>query len=1558
MTPELLDILRQVYHTGRGGFEGLIAALLEDLTGWHFDLATAGSQEGRDMSSRRPNANVVAVECKRYGQDTELNRRELLGELIQAERDIPDLDLWVLVASREVPSQLSEDLNGLAAEKGIGFFTISSGDGAPSSLEVLCARSPETVCTHPGVQAVTEIEPLKTLLHRIAEHPNYQERISALKNSFSSPLVGYENWRVRHNQWFLETLKSDGEARASHGQPINIEEPGVMLIRRAATWRALDEWWQSWSSNHGFLAALGEEGDGKTWGVVSWLSEQIKHTPGFPAVVLLSSTDAPSTEMGATDLRPLLTNVISQRLPGASREQTQRRLDRWLTRPAGQFPLLLLILDGINERGRHDWWRGLLEQLAGVPWRNEVAVIITCRASYWERYFSKLRSVPASSFTVGPYDETELAAALSHQNLRREDIQNSVLPLIRKPRYFDLMVRYHARIAESGDVTVARLIYEDWRDRYERKRAITLSDEEFQNVIRELAQAHKVSPTQLTGQEVTDALPTLSDKQSTLAELQTGGVLQPIKGKYRVNDKLLVYGLGLLLVDQLEQSIASGEDPRETIAGWLEPHAEMDMKAAICEFAALHALSLDSLRQGAKVALLESWVGSHNPTKDAESNLTAYLPIDPQAYVALAESVWSDSYDNRWAQELLTRSFLRWAESPGIAPVILAAFERWLGFVHIKGSPLSRDSAEDAEKAKREIAERIGEVVTPGPLEFAGYPLTVIEDDGQSRLGRVALAVISHLPRKRFIRALTIGCLAEAIMGGADKYELFAWIIRTSAQNIWPELRTEANVLLGVDSVVTRKVARRLLSFEGSAEAQELRETIPNDVSPQSEWYERHQRDPCTSGFAWSAEDCVTCLQREDLPIQWVARHIEPHCVNPDLPVPDSLKAQFSSLTEGIDTQNLWVVLGTTAADHELNTYEPALAAYAPEAFAELIRSTARQITVRRGMARRQLGISLVKHYLILNKEEQEAVRSAWDELVSNADGWGEEEKDAEMFIFKVVLAQLDGDAQLAAVLRRPEEALDLVVYRREFLPMAEWDLVRTQLRNAADAKDVSRILWFLSAHSPTVPHDLLNTSIVPLLERQNNLVRSLVLKLIYGAKEASSINSVVRGGWHWEPSDDGFQNHWGSLILSEYGESLPFDELCRRVSPNYLGYAVMRRGNKQDEVQTYAELIHQLWLRLSTNSPDLPLDLPPFNVESSASGEVQRVSRRSLAEDRSTHTLSFRSPYSTWGGMEEGDDLDLADWNANTAVEHWRRLWGIIQETIEQQRATGNTWFGQNFHEEALDKVVEERPDYLAEWVPDNLSNITIRRSGSFYSALCAVLLKEQAGKGIDLYWRLQEAQDRILIIDHDTQIDLLDFALFDATPDEGLTNAWRRKLERCDTDQELMKIALLAQHGTGGGWLRSYVNEQLGSDVPLDKARALVLSGFLDNQQSLESTQQLLQTQPDTWPGELAKTAEQRRDRNSWAEHWFTRFLTAGDDTTAWASFRLFLRCVDSRFWFWRERVAKEYGTAEVSPQREIFLNCNQESIRSAIGANEKDMEEQFLGQKVMKRQAWPWM
>ena len=115
---DLVQILRRLKPAGAAGFEGLIRKLLARLTGYDFRLASAGYQSGRDLSATGALGIEVAVECKRFGESTELNRRYLLGGFIQATQSLK-LDAWVLAASKRISLQVVDDLRPSAKEQGI-----------------------------------------------------------------------------------------------------------------------------------------------------------------------------------------------------------------------------------------------------------------------------------------------------------------------------------------------------------------------------------------------------------------------------------------------------------------------------------------------------------------------------------------------------------------------------------------------------------------------------------------------------------------------------------------------------------------------------------------------------------------------------------------------------------------------------------------------------------------------------------------------------------------------------------------------------------------------------------------------------------------------------------------------------------------------------------------------------------------------------------------------------------------------------------------------------------------------------------------------------------------------------------------------------------------------------------------------------------------------------------------------------------------------------------------------------------------------------------------------
>ncbi|MEQ9358424.1 hypothetical protein [Coleofasciculus chthonoplastes] len=1285
-----------------------------------------------------------------------------------------------------------------------------------------------------------------------------------------------------------------------------------------------------------------------------------------------------STNVDSNEPETLLSGFLSspRRFPVWQQEQWNKRIARWTQRDTSHAPIFILVLDGINERRDCNWWRTLLEKLMGQPWGNQVAVLITCRSAYWQRNFEPLGYIQADKYELPAYSDRELQEALDYYNLRRSDIQ-ALLPLIRKPRYFYLTVKYRERIEESGDVTIARLIYEDWRDRLEIKRDIPLNDQSFQSCIRYLAAKYQDGSKYVTEQDIGNALPLSSDKLTILEELRTGGILENKRGKYKVNEQFLRYGFALLLIDELEEESENQEqDLTDVIAKWLEPQAEMDIEAAICGLATLYALHLRDYPREAKFALLQILVNSQNPGPTVETEFIAYLPIEPQLYIDLAEIVWSDSRENVWGQELLMRSFLRWRESPKVISELHSAFESWLGFVHLYGFSWQRcNSRQRAEEIKQEICNRIGEQLEPGQEFTLGeYRFTAIKDDGLLRLGRVALAVISHLPRGNFIHIIATGCLAEAIMGEPDKYNLFAWLFRTASASVWIAVKDEVEQLLEVNHIVAQQAAYRLLSFEGSPDAYQLQQSLPQDLFPPHSILEEYKEDPCTSGFQWTQSDCETCLTREDITLEQIARQIKEHCINPNLSVPSDLGQRLAPLTETISIQQVVINLGQTIDDVKLKDYEPALCAYAPNAIAELVRRITRQIDEREDFELRQLSIRLKKYALIFGTEEQDSIYRAWTRLQDRADSWNEAEKYAESLLFRLVLKNHDAEEQLVSLLRRHEKSENLVSHEKLFLQVTNWDSVRTYFQFNLNTISIQRILWFISIHPENLPQDILHQQIVPLLAHEDSLVRLHILRILYFRKDKTAIETVVDSKWTYNTNNSDVENQWGSLLLGKYATSLPYSELSHRIHPIYLGYAVQCRGMNKHEVSQYAEDIQLIWSSFTQERPDLlPSDISLSVTASLGEDDDIEMSYWSASsKNSSSPSLRIFSRGAAWGGIGKGNIQDwvermkqnIQEMTSPNPDQYYQKQWQAAQETVRKQENDGNFWFAKRFFPHALEQILSERSDLVEQWLQaiftDDIEKIQqLHLVSSFYEALCEVLLKQpNPDKGIQLYWQLQKLERRIGIEDKHSGFEFLDYALFQSPCVDSTKQAWRTKLEQCKTDRELLELAILAQSGNGRDWLWLNIESGIQSLAPIEKSRVITLLAFIQESKAGEWLNSLVQEQPDTWLKKLAEISHHRWQKNNWAIHWFCQFINADDDVISWTSFRLFLRCVDSRFWVWRDQVKAEGSVSTFNQKRRQFLEDNLETIKHRIQKNEEPLEKNYLGHKILFGQAFPWM
>jgi hypothetical protein len=173
-------------------------------------------------------------------------------------------------------------------------------------------------------------------------------------------------------------------------------------------------------------------------------------------------------------------------------------------------------------------------------------------------------------------------------------------------------------------------------------------------------------------------------------------------------------------------------------------------------------------------------------------------------------------------------------------------------------------------------------------------------------------------------------------------------------------------------------------------------------------------------------------------------------------------------------------------------------------------------------------------------------------------------------------------------------------------------------------------------------------------------------------------------------------------------------------------------------------------------------------------------------------------------------------------------------------------------------------------------------------------------------------------------------------------------------NTDLDLFDIALLCQQGNRQDWMRQLVTAWQQSDNDYDRARGLAMLGFSSDEADAATLTDWIASHTDCWLRDLADIALQNHRRNVWARCWFDRFLSRSDRTEAWAAFRLFLRCVDRRFWLWWHSTA----LADAEPWKRDALTMNLGAIESACKENEKGWKDNFLGQKVKPKELWPWM
>ncbi len=1570
----ILQVLHDLRPDGPEGFEGLVARLLERLTGQRFLLARSGRQDGKDLASDTRTGNRLAVECKRYLDSTPLPPDELLAKLADAATGPLPPDLWIVVTTGRLGTQHRDMLDRGAQALGVSWFAIdgdaAGNDPSLSPLALLLATAPEVVGDHLrrfGKRlSDAEIARSEVWLAGQATRGEITTALAELRDRLLAENIGYDHWRQTQKARFLTVIADARRAKAVFAQDLAVNDPGARLVPRPAVNAALDRWWDAWPENPRCAAILGEEGDGKTWAVAAWLANRVADAR-FPPVLFV-----PSGDVAGREPIEIMVAAIRRALGATGREDWSQRLQRWLEPGEPAAPRLLLVFDGLNERPSGPW-DALLTAVSAPPWAGVVAVALTSRTVFWhERLAGRL---PArEEIELEPYDDQELHQALSLRGLTLGEIDERLLPRLRRPRYLDMMARLYAEMADSGDVTVERLIYEDQRDKWSRRQSLAaglMSHEDFQEFLRGLAE--RLRPGQpLRRPDLMNELHGFGDGQDLFTELTTGRVLERAgTAGWTVNRRYLVLGLGLLLTDVAREAARTGTDGavEEAIRQFMEPQPDMDIKVEICGFALLHALHQadDSDAMPVRLALFRAWIDGRNIAEADWRRLPAYLPLSPETYLEMAEVLWSLPTNHAEAQDAFMAGFLRHARSPRVYGLLVRHFERWFGFVHPDGHAgrhFSRDRTQ-LEEGRKQVRTALGGEATEGCRELFGYRLTVTRDAGLLRLAQVALAVISHLDRQPFLRGIVTGILADQVMGQPSQPELIYWTLRTAPDPIEAPLLDAARDLIAEGRATAHKTADMLLAALKTPASGEARKEVAEPYRYRHPWRDLWEQDPCRFNMLWDADTGTRCLGREDISLGTKLRLCRSLAVEPLTEFPSSFTSTLQQAELDFDLSQIASHIdGLTSEDLGIRDIEPVLCAVAPRRMAELERSLVRCLPNRRGVARRLLAFRLFAHLIVMGTEERKIIIDSWRAALMEPDG-SNDDYFAETVLFQCALWGSDADTWFD-LLRQRKGACNFAVGHVAPAPPIGPNLadrIADALRSEGDDDVRFSLLAWLDEGLRDMTDHLRNT-LLCLCRSDGVRFAFACRRLFIRLGDDIGAQAMISGSDDFLSADPCEHDSSTSLLVCKFGSALPFDLVVERVAPQFLGLAVESRGLVLDEVARFAEILDAELKRSAQVIGEIPLAVASAIIEVDWCRLDKLECRWDLGRE-APQKLVFMSMDSIWGG-NPGRDNDGA-WpprfpSAEELTRQSNALQRKVGEFIDDRLGRGCRLIATGFESAALNAVVAANPALVEEWLRRVLAetpaaNGLLAACRSFFEALCEVLLGAWPEQGVALFHRLQ-ACTPFRLIDRATEIDNLFFVLFRAPSSTPVDSLRTGLFEGCVTDDELFDLAFVAQFAGANDWLDEQIRRWRASERRFDRARGVQLLGLLDAENAGARLVQEKAAYGQCWLGSRAEAAGQIARGNQWAKHWFQRFLTSPDDLGGWAAFRIFLQCVDRRFWLWGPTSVRTLCTLE--SRRSHYL-ANRRAIVAAARRNERDtlkLHERLVGESVLNGKAWPWM
>ncbi len=1512
----LRDALLELKPSGGDGFEGLLAAVLTELCGQPFRLASSGAQRGRDGDSAF-DAGAVYFEAKRYAED--VPKKEVAVKLmdIRADRE-GQVDTWIIGSTAEVPALAAKDFHHSFEEAGIGLVILDwSNNAALPALATAIVASAAAAgrflashLTEPTQAAI--LAGAMSAIDYLAIVPEYSTQSNMLRQTLRNPSVGLGMAKRANAEWLDCVLSSSVAARQHFGQPLAPDDKSLDF--RQPRPELVSSLLPAFGGppRDAFAVVIGQEGVGKSWLVVNtWRGAD-------PASILIFASASELRDPGdMLDIEGfLIRKLVAQTgdvLTEARQERWRRRFDSWRANQDCLNARLTLCIDGLNQNSSYPWGRWIP---AATRFLRELGanLVVTTRASHFQTIRDSL-AAPAMLIEVHEWTAQELDGILLWRGIDPKKLIDKVYGTLRNPRILGIaltLLDAH-EIERAEQLSVGRLLFEHLRTA-ELHGSESLRPKEFAKALSDLAEQFvgRISSQQQDDLRLFD-----SRGNDRLSKIAFGRFFNPVgddPDSFEISDEGLRISLAIWLVDVLEKERRNGRDPYQALDSIFEPIAALDDSAEIIAYAIEVGCLRNLDKPDAVSALVRYFLGLQNIPEEWRESFNVLVKKRPGVFLSAAgENALAGG--SATYSDWLEVAILKARGEASVRAELMSYASRWLSSYSIAPEKsmfrsLSHDPPEivEEERTKRiaEVSARL-EGLTTSEKAIVRDRLHRRDVPSLAQQHRLAFTLLAGLPLEGVARVLFYWCIGDAISSDLNApNEDFRYLLRFNRVD-WQKTRSALH--------------------EAIAECAEPRSEVGGWAVVKALWGTGNSSD------AERAEEIYDFLTKDRGKFKG-GRTVEILCdsdpCDPASTQPTNIEptaARYRTAPVKIDTDAAGGSLDTFFFERAM----PGLARFDPSAGIEGINKLATEVLSLSGLDKHRGVTCIAAHGAVLGRSIVDRILAA--AAMRSGHCRDDEKVDDEwiisQFLLGVAMPHLSGDEQMRFIDKLDTRNLSLELL--DALEPADPQLVELLLEEAFSQSDKTRLLRILAAVLASGAQ-LTSKSlaiVAELLDTENRGLRIQALGIAATTTDDLLLRRVVANKWSRQaltPHSDAYELWYGSAALVEAAARgmIEADDLLDRLSIGHFGFAASRLGSKVASViADRIEIALGKILRMR-------------NISEFAAVELGLAS----ASNAKPPSLYLRERPLSPNSREAFERFAETDEQLKGRYDRLHKAYTAFYQKLTDAEANVAVT---DFTAAGMAAIVTARPDVVAAWHSLLVGAPLDSRSNLHFFAIqfAGAIAGSHPEIAVEVFGLYSGVEPVVRHVSGLGKVPLEPDVLWANAGNPQIMKICVRRLDGCYADREIATEVLSACKQGKAGAIESYIRQLSESGEPADVARAITVAGFMSGSQFAA---EFLETFADRkgFLGEVSYAARQAYARDKWSRHWFELITSAASATDFWRYMVLLSKIVDGRMDLWNSKRSR-------SAPFDKFMPAVGRALRERIAKSNDRRKDKLFGGKI---------